>query len=63
MTVLKSDRHVACEFCKHCRFPRNSNDNWGCCKCAIMKYKTIDVSVTDGQTPEWCPIIKREPEK
>jgi hypothetical protein len=48
-----------CEQCKYCRFPRSSGDNGGCCKCKIAKYKTIDVCVAGGQTPNWCPLLKR----
>lgn len=57
MTTDEAKRKtVSCEFCKFCRFPRSDNDNWGNCRCKSMKYKTIDVSVSDGHTPEWCPV-------
>ncbi len=49
---------MTCEWCRHCRFPRTSNDNGGLCKCKIMKYKTIDVYVSGGETPDWCPLKK-----
>lgn len=47
-----------CERCEYCKFPRSENDNWGNCKCKLMKYKTIDVLVCEGQTPNWCPLKK-----
>ncbi len=47
---------MPCEYCKYCRFPRSANDNNGSCKCKIMKNKTIDVYVSGGETPEWCPL-------
>lgn len=51
---------MSCEYCQYCRFPRSNNDNGGSCKCKIMKYKTIDVYVTGGETPEWCPLKQNE---
>ena len=52
-----------CLYCEHCKFPRSANDNGGACKCKIMKYKTIDVWVSGGGTPEWCPLkTKKESE-
>lgn len=51
---------MSCEQCKYCRFPRSSNDNGGSCKCKIAKYKTIDVYVSGGETPLWCPLLKKE---
>lgn len=47
-----------CERCDYCRYPRSDNDNGGACKCKLMKYKTIDVYVGGGQTPDWCPLKK-----
>lgn len=47
-----------CEYCGYCRFPRSSDDNGGQCKCKLIKYKTIDVCVSGGETPSWCPLIK-----
>ena len=47
-----------CERCTYCKFPRSENDNGGACKCKLMKYKTIDVFVCEGQTPNWCPLNK-----
>ena len=46
---------MECVNCKYCRFPRTANDNGGNCKCKIMKNKTIDVYVSGGETPSWCP--------
>ena len=51
-----------CIVCDYCQWPRSSGDNWGCCKCKAMKRKTIDVSVGDGQVPDWCPLNKKENE-
>ncbi len=45
-----------CETCDYCKYPRTSDDNGGACKCRIMRYRTIDVIVADGNAPEWCPI-------
>ena len=50
------EKKAKCENCKYCKFPRTSNDNWGACKCKLMKYKTIDVWVSGGETPSWCPL-------
>ena len=47
---------MTCERCQYCKFPRSENDNCGACKCKLMKYKTIDVFVCEGQAPEWCPL-------
>ena len=49
-------KRARCETCDYCKFPRTSNDNWGACKCRIMNWKTIDVSVSGGQVPDWCPL-------
>lgn len=49
---------IRCENCKYCQYPRSENDNWGCCKCKAMKRKTINISVSNGLTPIWCPLIK-----
>lgn len=46
----------ACEYCEFCKFPRSSDDNGGSCKCKLLKYKTINVSVCGGETPQWCPL-------
>lgn len=46
---------MSCAYCKYCRFPRTANDNGGACKCKAMKHKTIDVYVSGGETPSWCP--------
>lgn len=57
---------MECVNCKYCRFPRTANDNGGSAKCKIMKNKTIDVYVSDGETPDWCPRknnTEREPMK
>ena len=51
---------IICLYCKYCRFPRTSNDNGGSCKCKIMKNKTIDVYVSGGEVPLWCPRQKEE---
>ena len=51
---------MECVNCKHCRFPRTANDNGGNCKCKIMKNKTIDVYVSGGETPSWCPLKNSE---
>ena len=53
---------MRCENCNYCQYPRTSDDNGGACKCRAMKRKTIDVMVSLGETPEWCPIKKREKE-
>ncbi len=47
-----------CETCNYCKYPRTSDDNGGACKCKLMKYKTIDIIVTGGGSPAWCPINK-----
>ncbi len=47
---------MACINCDHCKFPRSIDDNGGACKCKLMKYKTIDVYVSGGETPIWCPL-------
>lgn len=52
-----------CEYCGYCRFPRTSDDNAGLCKCKLAKYKTIDVYVTGGETPHWCPMLKKRGKK
>jgi len=49
------EKSMACASCKYCRFPRSANDNNGKCKCKIMKNKTIEVYVSGGETPTWCP--------
>lgn len=54
--VKIEEKKAKCENCKYCKFPRTSNDNWGACKCKLMKYKTIDVWVSGGETPYWCPL-------
>ena len=51
---------MSCEYCKHCRYPRSSDDNNGLCKCKLMKHKTIDVYVGGGETPDWCPLKESE---
>ena len=53
---------MKCECCNYCRYPRSSDDNHGHCKCKLMKYKTIDVYVVGGETPNWCPLKKSEVE-
>lgn len=53
---------MICINCEYCRFPRSANDNSGACKCKLMKYKTIDVYVSGGETPEWCPRNKIQKE-
>lgn len=50
---------VFCLYCDFCKFPRSPYDNGGACKCKKMKYKTIDVYVSGGQTPTWCPLLSR----
>lgn len=52
-----------CERCDYCRYPRTADDNGGNCKCKLMKYKTIDVYVGGGQTPDWCPLKKEKGER
>ena len=47
-----------CERCGYCSFPRSADDNGGQCKCKLAKYKTIDVYVSGGETPLWCPLTK-----
>ena len=42
---------VECMNCGYCKFPRTADDNGGDCKCKLMKYKTIDVYVSGGDTP------------
>ena len=54
---------MACESCTYCRYPRSANDNGGACKCKIMKNKTIDVYVSGGQTPLWCPLNTKASKK
>ncbi len=49
-----------CMNCKYCKYPRTADDNCGLCKCKLMKYKTIDVYVCGGETPEWCPLVKEK---
>lgn len=49
-----------CERCKYCIYPRSSDDNGGRCKCKLMKYKTIDVYVSNGECPNWCPLKNNE---
>lgn len=49
---------VTCEACRYCKYPHTSDDNRGACKCKLMQYKTIDVYVGGGQTPQWCPLNK-----
>ena len=49
---------MTCINCDYCKFPRTANDNGGACKCKAMKYKTIDVYVSGGETPKWCPLKK-----
>jgi len=49
---------MECIICQYCRFPRSANDNNGSCKCKIMRNKTIEVYVSGGQTPQWCPLNK-----
>lgn len=49
-----------CENCKYCKYPRTSDDNGGACKCKIMKYKTIDVWVSLGEVPTWCPLLTKQ---
>lgn len=46
---------MQCAICEYCRYPRTADDNNGSCKCIIMKNKTIDVYVSGGETPSWCP--------
>lgn len=47
-----------CETCNYCKYPRTADDNRGACKCKLMRYKTIDVIVTGGGSPAWCPLKK-----
>lgn len=54
---------MRCENCNYCQHPRTSEDNGGACKCRAMKRKTIDVMVSLGETPEWCPLKEREREQ
>lgn len=51
---------MCCEQCGYCCFPRSDNDNGGACKCKIMKYKTIDIYVSGGETPIRCPLITKK---
>lgn len=50
---------IRCDMCDYCQWPRSSGDNGGCCKCKAMRRKTIDVWVSGGETPEWCPLKKK----
>ena len=52
-----------CMTCGYCKFPRTADDNGGACKCKLMKYKTIDVYVSGGETPKWCPLNTRTPKE
>ena len=52
---------MCCEQCGYCRYPRSDGDNSGLCKCKLMKYKTIDVYVSGGETPVWCPRLTKKP--
>lgn len=47
-----------CETCNYCKYPRTTDDNNGTCKCKLMRYKTIDIIVTGGGSPAWCPLKK-----
>ena len=49
---------MICMNCDFCKYPRTADDNGGACKCKLMKYKTIEVYVSGGETPEWCPFKK-----
>ena len=49
---------MVCISCDYCQWPRSYNDNGGACKCKAMNRKTIDVYVSGGQVPEWCPLNK-----
>ena len=60
--MRKENDMAQCIFCNYCKFPRTANDNGGACECKLMKYKTIDVWVSGGNTPEWCPLNKKESE-
>lgn len=51
---------MMCINCGYCQFPRSANDNGGACKCKLVKYKTIDVYVSGGETPVWCPLNKKQ---
>lgn len=53
---------MSCLMCGYCQWPRSAGDNGGSCKCKAMKRKTIDVYVSGGETPDWCPM-KKEVEK
>lgn len=48
-----------CETCNYCKYPRTATDNGGACKCKLMQYKTIDIIVTGGGSPAWCPINRQ----
>ena len=48
-----------CLTCIYCQWPRSANDNNGSCKCKAMERKTIDVYVSGGNVPEWCPLNNR----
>lgn len=54
------NEEISCAYCDYCRWPRTANDNGGACKCKIMKNKTIDVYVSGGETPVWCPLNAKE---
>lgn len=45
-----------CKNCNYCKPRRKGLPE----RCKLMKYKTIDVSVSIGQTPAWCPMKKFE---
>lgn len=53
---------IVCENCRYCQYPRSSNE-WGYCKCKIMKYKPIDILVCERQIPSWCPLTKKKEDK
>lgn len=53
---VTENKEILCAYCDYCRWPRTANDNGGACKCKIMKNKTIDVYVSGGETPSWCPL-------
>lgn len=48
-----------CETCKFCAFPRTPDDNNGACKCKLLRRKTIDIIVTNGTAPAWCPLNEK----
>lgn len=54
--MTNKTKTTRCETCNYCKYPRTPDDNNGECKCKLMQYKTIDIIVTGGGSPAWCPF-------